>query len=80
MCVKNVSALDKVKTNTPHWRMSITTSKFCLFQSVVEIIKVIIPQAAEQIFESIQGIVKGFMNLFKDPKTSLFNIGKGVIV
>ena len=60
--------------------MSITTSKFCLFQSVVEIIKVIIPQAAEQIFESIQGIVKGFMNLFKDPKTSLFNIGKGVIV
>ena len=50
------------------------------FQSVVESVNIIIPQAYEQIFEAIQGIIDGFMNLFKDPKTSLFKIGKGTLM
>lgn len=51
-----------------------------LLQSIVETVRIIIPQAAEQIFEAAQGIVKGFMNIFKDPKAALAEIGKGVIM
>ncbi|XP_045156811.2 uncharacterized protein LOC123523186 [Mercenaria mercenaria] len=50
------------------------------YNSIVEGVKIIIPQAAEQIYESVQGIIRALMKIFKDPKTALSDIGKGVIV
>ncbi|XP_060567959.1 uncharacterized protein LOC132726631 [Ruditapes philippinarum] len=50
------------------------------YNSIVEGVKIIIPQAAEMIFESAQMILRAFMKIFKDPKTALADIGKGVLV
>ncbi|XP_053398133.1 uncharacterized protein LOC128556594 [Mercenaria mercenaria] len=49
------------------------------FNSIVQAVKVVIPKAAEDVFNTVQDIIGGFMNIFKDPKTSLFKIGAGVI-
>ncbi|XP_060580900.1 uncharacterized protein LOC132737595 [Ruditapes philippinarum] len=49
------------------------------YNAVVQGIKVLIPKSAKEIFVSVQDIIKGFMDIFKDPKTSLFKIGAGVI-
>ncbi|KAK3612511.1 hypothetical protein CHS0354_024482 [Potamilus streckersoni] len=48
-------------------------------QKIVEVVTIIIPQAAKQVFESIKGIIEGFKNIFKDPKTALGDIGGGIM-
>ncbi|XP_053398719.1 uncharacterized protein LOC128556879 [Mercenaria mercenaria] len=50
-----------------------------LYNSIVQAVQVIIPQASKDVFKAVKDIIGGFMNIFKDPKTSLFKIGAGVI-
>lgn len=38
-----------------------------------------IPNAATTIYKSVQGIIKAFPKIFKDPKTAVATIGKGVM-
>ncbi|XP_053390116.1 uncharacterized protein LOC128553035, partial [Mercenaria mercenaria] len=49
------------------------------YNSIVQAVKVVIPKAAKDVFDAVQDIIDGFMNIFKDYKTSLFRIGAGVI-
>jgi uncharacterized Zn finger protein len=49
------------------------------FQSVVQSVKVIIPNTAQEIVGAVKDINDGFINIFQDPKTSLFKIGSAVI-
>ncbi|XP_052806223.1 uncharacterized protein LOC128235441 [Mya arenaria] len=50
------------------------------YNTIADAIQIKIPQSAEQIFEAVQGIINGFMDIFSDVKTSLFKIGKGVLM